>query len=235
MAQGPYWRPSQAVLKRPPIPIQDKTNAELAQKFSEWLVAQRYLKVAQHLFSFSARRLMNATRRSSNCCMRQVSSCRVCEDSSRGDVDFKRRTIRVAGKGKERTVFFGKSAATAVKSYLAGRKKGSFLFHLRSPRADGSRVFVLTVSCLTYNTTTRQARHSTKCHKFGSPRDAAIRLKLTIQVLPENSKDNSKSVMVLRTSVGKANHLKPCFLDNFWFSTIRPGRCRARTALLRAA
>ncbi len=47
MAQGPYWRPSQAVLKRPPIPIQDKTNAELAQKFSEWLVAQRYLKVAQ--------------------------------------------------------------------------------------------------------------------------------------------------------------------------------------------
>jgi hypothetical protein len=40
---------------------------------------------------------------------------------------------------------------------------------------------------------------STKCHKFGSPRDAAIRRKLTIHVPPENSKDNSKSVMVLRT------------------------------------
>jgi hypothetical protein len=37
-----YWRPAYLVTQRPPLSIQNKTNAELAQKFSEWLVAQRY-------------------------------------------------------------------------------------------------------------------------------------------------------------------------------------------------
>src|SRR5579871_1496900 len=34
----------------PPIPIQNPVNAELAQKFSEWLVAQRYSRVARQAY-----------------------------------------------------------------------------------------------------------------------------------------------------------------------------------------
>lgn len=40
------------------------------------------------------------------------------------DVDLKRRTVHVAGKGKERTVYFGRAAAKALKAYLSGRRSG---------------------------------------------------------------------------------------------------------------
>jgi site-specific recombinase XerD len=40
------------------------------------------------------------------------------------EVDFDKRCVRVTGKGSARTVFFGAHAATAVRSYLAGRKSG---------------------------------------------------------------------------------------------------------------
>jgi integrase/recombinase XerD len=46
------------------------------------------------------------------------------------DVDFRRRSIRVAGKGNERTVFFGCSTAKAVKNYLAGRRSGPLFLPL---------------------------------------------------------------------------------------------------------
>jgi integrase/recombinase XerD len=41
-----------------------------------------------------------------------------------GDVDKARRTIRVTGEGKERTVFFGSRAARLLKRHLRGRRRG---------------------------------------------------------------------------------------------------------------
>jgi len=46
-SRGPFWNPSRASVSRPPLPIRNKTNEELAQKFSEWVVAQRYARVTQ--------------------------------------------------------------------------------------------------------------------------------------------------------------------------------------------
>lgn len=40
------------------------------------------------------------------------------------DMDRSRRTIRVAGKGKERTVFFGSRAARLLRKHLRGRRTG---------------------------------------------------------------------------------------------------------------
>jgi site-specific recombinase XerD len=58
-----------------------------------------------------------------------------------GDVDFKRRTIRVTGKGdKERTVFFGRQAASAVKAYLAGRRRGPLFLSI--PRVQKGCVYL---------------------------------------------------------------------------------------------
>ena len=53
------------------------------------------------------------------------------------DVDRSRRTIRVAGKGKERTVFFGSRAARPLKLHLEGRRKGP-LFLPELPKQTGS-------------------------------------------------------------------------------------------------
>jgi site-specific recombinase XerD len=38
------------------------------------------------------------------------------------DIDFRRRTIMVSGKGSERIVFFGAPAMKALKRYLGSRK-----------------------------------------------------------------------------------------------------------------
>jgi integrase/recombinase XerD len=46
------------------------------------------------------------------------------------DVDLRRRTIHVAGKGGERTVFFGRRAAKAVRAYLGKRKSGPLFLPL---------------------------------------------------------------------------------------------------------
>jgi hypothetical protein len=40
------------------------------------------------------------------------------------DIDQSRRTVRVAGKGKERTVFFGSRTARLLRKLLRGRRKG---------------------------------------------------------------------------------------------------------------
>lgn len=45
--RGPYWNPPRPLLEGPPLPIRNKTNEELAQKFAEWVVAQRYARVTQ--------------------------------------------------------------------------------------------------------------------------------------------------------------------------------------------
>jgi integrase/recombinase XerD len=45
--RGPYWNPPRLFLRRPPLPIRNKTNEELAEKFGEWVVAQRYARVTQ--------------------------------------------------------------------------------------------------------------------------------------------------------------------------------------------
>ena len=40
------------------------------------------------------------------------------------DLDFEKRCVRVVGKGRGRTVFFGRHAERAVRAYLKGRKSG---------------------------------------------------------------------------------------------------------------
>jgi integrase/recombinase XerD len=45
--RGPYWNPPRPLLQRPPLPIRNKTNEELVEKFAEWVVAQRYARVTQ--------------------------------------------------------------------------------------------------------------------------------------------------------------------------------------------
>lgn len=53
------------------------------------------------------------------------------------DVDFKRRTILVRGKGSSRTVYFGRPAKKALTSYLGKRKEG-IVFLTDNPRQHGS-------------------------------------------------------------------------------------------------
>lgn len=62
-----------------------------------------------------------------------ATGCRVGEFSriNIGDIDFKRRNIRVAGKGKERIVLFGNRAARAVRSYVKHRQSGPLFLRLQ--------------------------------------------------------------------------------------------------------
>ena len=46
-AGRPRWNPPRISPGVPPLPVRNKTNADLAAKFSEWLVAQRYARVTQ--------------------------------------------------------------------------------------------------------------------------------------------------------------------------------------------
>src|SRR5271170_6119845 len=197
------WYPAIPTAQNPPLPIRNKSNSELAYKFGEWLVAQRfsrsvyeaYTKVAfsfchfigqrhvstanhldvrfflidlmkrdltvdgynRHLYALRrffdflymggvvdavAPRLARGRRRNRQ--MPKVVSvadvgrlvgaagsvrnqtmiellystgCRVGElvRIRVEDIDRSRRTIRVAGKGKERTVFFGSRAARLLR------------------------------------------------------------------------------------------------------------------------
>jgi site-specific recombinase XerD len=52
------------------------------------------------------------------------------------DIDFRRNSIVVSGKGSERRVFFGGPAKLALKSYLGDRKKG-IVFLTDNPRQQG--------------------------------------------------------------------------------------------------
>jgi site-specific recombinase XerD len=195
-----------------PLPIQNKTNAELAQKFCEWLVAQRYSRVAQQAYlrvvfrfcSFLGVRPLKAVNHldiryflvevmkrdlSVDACNRYLwalrrffdflymggvvdsvaprfvrsrqrarpiprvlgereirrliqaaenlrdrailellyaTGCRVGElvKIRVEHIDWLRRTVCVSGKGKERTVFFGRRAARAMMAYLKRRRSG---------------------------------------------------------------------------------------------------------------
>jgi len=220
-----YWYPPTTPLLRSLLPIANRANSELAEKFSEWIVAQRfsrsahqaYTKVAfafchflgdrhvrsathmdvryflidvmnrnlsvdgynRHLYalrrffdflymggivdSFVPRlirgrqrmrqvlprvvatadigRLIDAAGSVRNKTMIELlysTGCRVGElvGIRVEDVDFSRRTIRVSGKGKERTVFFGPRAKRLVKAHLRGRKKGP-LFQPVEPNQIG--------------------------------------------------------------------------------------------------
>ena len=211
--RGPYWCSPHSVRQRPPLPIKNATNAELAQKFGAWLTAQRFAPVTQLAYKRVAFRFCNflggrhlksvnhldvrsflievmkqdlsvdgynrhlwALRRffdflfmggvvdsvaprfvlgkhhrrplprvlgehemktliraavtdrdkailevlySTGCRVGELVRIRI------EDVDWRRRAIRVAGKNGERTVFFGRRAATALESYLAGRRSGA--------------------------------------------------------------------------------------------------------------
>ena len=206
------WHPMLPASQNPPLPIRNRSNSELACKFGEWLVAQRfsrsayeaYTKVAfafchfigqrhvsttnhldvrfflidlmkrdltvdgynRHLYALrrffdflymggvvdsvaprlvrgrrrdrrlpavvSVRdvgRLVNAAGTLRNQTMIELlyaTGCRVGElvRIRVEDVDQARRTIRVVGKGKERTVFFGSRAAGLLRNHLRGRRKG---------------------------------------------------------------------------------------------------------------
>lgn len=47
VTRGPYWNPPRPFLQRPPLPIRNRTNEELAEKFGEWVIAQRFARVTQ--------------------------------------------------------------------------------------------------------------------------------------------------------------------------------------------
>ena len=220
---SPYWSPS-VNLQRPALPIFNKPNLQLAQKFGEWLVAlrfsraiyQSYMKVAYKFCSFLGNRSIQvanhldvrlflievmkqnlavegfnrhlyALRRffdflylggvvdsvvprfvvgrhwkrlpptvlSENqiaAFIRSAKSqrdramvellyatgCRVGElvQIRVEDLDFRRRTVRVVGKGSGRTVFFGKHASVALRAYLHGRTSGA-LFYSEHPKQKG--------------------------------------------------------------------------------------------------
>ena len=53
-----------------------------------------------------------------------------------GDIDFKRRTIRVKGKRKERIVYFGSPAAEALRRHL-GRRRDGYIFHVEYRQQQG--------------------------------------------------------------------------------------------------
>ena len=210
--RGPYWQPTQGSRQRPPLPIRNATNAELAQKFAAWLTAQRFANVTQLAYKRVAFRFCHflgnrslksvdhldvrsflievmkrdlsvdgynrhlwALRRffdfllmggvvdsvvprfvlgkrhqrplprvlgeneirllirgavterdrailellySSGCRVGELVHIRV------EDMDWRRRSIRVVGKGGERTVFFGRRASVALRRYLDGRRSG---------------------------------------------------------------------------------------------------------------
>jgi len=207
-----HWYPAMPPAQSPPLPISNKSNSELACKFGEWLVAQRfsrsayeaYTKVAfsfchfigrrhvsttnhldvrfflidlmkrdltvdgynRHLYALRrffdflymggvvdavAPRLVRGRRRDRslpavvsvgdvgrlvkaagtvrNQTMIELlysTGCRVGElvRIRVEDIDPSRRTVRVAGKGKERTVFFGSRAARLLRKHLRGRRRG---------------------------------------------------------------------------------------------------------------
>jgi site-specific recombinase XerC len=212
LSRGPYWHPPHVHLQRPPLPIPNRTNVELAQKFSEWVIAQRYARVTQLAYKrvafrfchFLGRRcvvsanhldvrsflvevmkrdlsvdgynrhlwalrrffdflfmggivdsvaprfvigrrharpmprilgesdvnsLIRATTNPRDRAILELlysTGCRVGElvRIRVEDIDRTTRTIRVASKGWERTVFFGSHASSALRKYLNGRKNG---------------------------------------------------------------------------------------------------------------
>jgi site-specific recombinase XerD len=80
----------------------------------------------------NVRRLIQAAKNARDRAIFEVfyaTGCRVSEllEISLTDVDFANKSIRVAGKGSERRVLFGRSAKQAILAYLAGRKTG-YLF-----------------------------------------------------------------------------------------------------------
>jgi site-specific recombinase XerD len=210
--RGPYWIPPSQLAAQAPLPIANWSNAELAKRFGEWLVAQRFsrsahqaytkvafffayymgerhLSAATHLdvrfylvetmkrnlsvdgynrhpyalrrfFDFlymggvvdavtprlvrgrrkprslprvvavsDIEKLTRAARTDRNKAIIELlysTGCRVGElvGIHVEDVDFLRRTVRVVGKGKERTAFFCPRASRAIRLYLRDRKKG---------------------------------------------------------------------------------------------------------------
>jgi site-specific recombinase XerD len=207
-----YWQSKSLPTPAYPFPIANKSNRELAEKFGEWLVAQRfsrsvfeaYSKIAfsfcrylgmkklvsvnhmdvryflinemkrnlsvdgfnRHLYALRrffdflymagvvdsvAPRLVRGRRSERripailpssdiaklvknagsirNRAMVQLlysTGCRVGElvRMNAEDVDHRRRTIRVVGKGRQRIVFYGAGAASLLKRHLRGRRKG---------------------------------------------------------------------------------------------------------------
>jgi integrase/recombinase XerD len=221
----PYWYPPTTPLLRSLLPLPNRANSQLAEKFSEWIIAQRfsraahqaYTKVAfafchflgdrhvssathmdvryflidvmnrnlsvdgynRHLYALrrffdflymggvvdsvvprlirgrqrmklvlprvvattDIARLVDAAGSVRNKAMVELlysTGCRVGElvGIRVEDIDLSRRTIRVSGKGKERTVFFGSRAKKLVKAHLGSRKKGP-LFQPVEPNQKG--------------------------------------------------------------------------------------------------
>src|ERR1700684_4327309 len=49
--RGPYWIPSFQLAAQSPLPIANWSNAELAKRFGEWLVAQRFSRSAHQAYT----------------------------------------------------------------------------------------------------------------------------------------------------------------------------------------
>jgi site-specific recombinase XerD len=86
-------------------------------------------RIPRTLSESEIKRLLNATEIIRDRAMLELlyaTGCRVGELTKMAveDVDFDRRRIHVTGKGKQRTVLFGRPAARALSRYLAGRTSG---------------------------------------------------------------------------------------------------------------
>jgi integrase/recombinase XerD len=86
-------------------------------------------KLPRVLTQTEVRKLIEATTTARDRAMVEFlygTGCRVGEISKirLEDVDFRHRRVRVSSKGRERVVYFGKSAANALKFYVGSRKAG---------------------------------------------------------------------------------------------------------------
>lgn len=94
-------------------------------------------RIPRTLSESEIKRLLNATEIIRDRAMLELlyaTGCRVGELTKMAveDVDFDRRRIHVTGKGKQRTVLFGRPAAKALSRYIAGRTTGPLF--LPAPR-----------------------------------------------------------------------------------------------------
>src|ERR1700734_921445 len=49
--RGPYWIPASQLTAQSPLPIANWSNGELAKRFGEWLVAQRFSRSAHQAYT----------------------------------------------------------------------------------------------------------------------------------------------------------------------------------------
>ena len=98
-------------------------------------------RIPRTLSESEIKRLIDATQNTRDRAILELlyaTGCRVGELTTMAveDVDFDRRRIHVTGKGKQRTVLFGRVAAKALSRYLSARTTGPVFFLLHANKKD---------------------------------------------------------------------------------------------------